>query len=132
MQQALERVRREILERRAVLHAGIVDEDVDGPDVGLEAVDGRTGRGVISGIEGERSRAGNGARGSRKLGLVATVENDLRTGLGQAARKRKADTLRRSCHQRSASCQIEQVDCHPVSFSCGSTYHSHYTMLSIT
>lgn len=60
---------REVEERSALLRTGVVDQDLDRPDVGLDAVDHRlhlVGVGDVAGVP-VRSDAGGGQGGCRRF-----------------------------------------------------------------
>ena len=113
--QPLEGVGREILERGAVLHAGVVDQDVDRARRRLEAVDGRAGRrrgrwrrrrARRTWRRAARRRGGGGG----ELGGVAAVQHHARAGGGEAFGQRVADALARAGHQRALARQVEEFE----------------------
>jgi len=113
LQQPFESLRRKVLERCAVLHSGIVDEDVDPSPLCLMRVDRRAHRGMVGRVEAQRGhcrtlRAQDLCR-SREFCRVASVENDRRAGLRHAARQGEADPLRGTRHEGAAPAQIEQT-----------------------
>ena len=108
LQQPLEGVGREILQRGAVLHAGVVHQDVDGPALCLERVHGGADGVVVGRVEGQRLGPGDARGGGGKLGRVAPVQHHLRARRGQTLRQRKADALRRPGDQRAPPGQIEK------------------------
>jgi hypothetical protein len=59
LQQAFEGIGREILKRGAVLHSGIVHEDVDGIACSFEPIHGRAHGRMIGRVKGKRLRAGD-------------------------------------------------------------------------
>ena len=111
-QQPLERVGGKVLERPPMLHAGVVDEDVDGADLRLEGVDRRAGRRMTGGVEGKLPRAGD--RGSRlgELRRIAAVQDDLGSRVCKAPSECEADALRGAGHQRAAPFEIEEILSH--------------------
>ena len=112
-QKPLEGVGGKILQRRAKLHAGIVDENVDRPRLGFERIHGSTRGLVIGGIEWQHmhltckvfSRLG-------KLFLVAAIEHQFGASSRQALGERKPDTLGRTRHQGTTPFQIEKTKRH--------------------
>src|SRR5690606_3584034 len=98
-----------ILQRRAVLHAGIVDEDVDGADLCLESIDRPARRLVVGGVEGERVLRAEVLRGGRQPGLVAAVEDDPGPGGGKPPGERMADPLRRAGDKGPLARQVEKL-----------------------
>ena len=104
MQQPFEGIRREVLKRGPVLHARIVDKDVDCPLRSLETVNGGANRVVIGHIEGQglhcRTRAPQGFGGTFKLAGIASVQHDRRAHLGQAVRECMTNPLRRPGDKR--------------------------------
>ena len=83
LQQPFERVGREILQRGAVLHAGVVHQNVDGLARGLERVHGGADGVMVGGVEGQRLGPRDARGGGGKLGRVAAVQHHLRPGRGQ-------------------------------------------------
>lgn len=112
LQQALEGIRRKILKRCAVLHAGIVDENIDGADIRLETVDGLAHRFMIGGVEGERPCALDACGSRFQLRLVAAVQNHFSPCFRQPLRQREADALGRTRDQGAAAGKIEQIKAH--------------------
>src|SRR5690606_6666017 len=97
--------------------ARIVDEDVNCPDLGLEAVDRLADSRMVGGIEGERACATEAFGSGRELGFIAAIQNDLRARSGKTARQRKADALRRTGDQGALARQIKQLCAHVSSRS---------------
>ena len=95
-----------------MLHAGVVDEDVDGAGSGFVAIHCRAHRRVVGGIEGERRHRGPCFRQSclraSELRLVASVQDHARARAGEPFSQRMADALRRAGHQRGLAGQVEQ------------------------
>ena len=93
--QPLERVRIEILQRAAMLHAGVVDQDVDGTGPGFMAVHGGPHRRVVAGVEGQcRHRGPLRLEPCLRLGelrLVTSVQDQPRPDAGQPFGQRMAD-----------------------------------------
>ena len=102
----LEHVLGKILERRAVLHAGIVDEDVDLPDFVLGVRDGVLDALLAGDIESHRPRPcaafGEFGRGLSQRHLVACIEDHFGPRAGQRRRDRQPNAAARSGHQRPA------------------------------
>ena len=110
--QLLESLRVEVLQRAAVLHAGVVDQNVDGAGPGFMVIHGRTHRRMIGCIEGQRGDRGPGllqplSRGGEPR-LVASVQDDARSGAGETFGQCVADSLRRAGDQCRLARQIEQ------------------------
>ncbi|CUX03018.1 hypothetical protein AGR1B_Lc30110 [Agrobacterium fabacearum S56] len=95
-----------------MLHAGIVDQNIDGADFRLETVDGLAHRIMIGGIEGERLGTLDSCGGCFQLCLVAAVQHHFGSRLHQALRQRKTDALRRAGDQGAAAGKIEQIKAH--------------------
>jgi hypothetical protein len=114
LHQALEVRRVEILQRRPVLHAGIVDQDVDGPGRRLEIVDGGLHRRMVGGVEGQgmHCRApGPQALGRLgEAGRVAPVEHDFRARAGKALGQRQADAAARSGDEGAPPRQVKELE----------------------
>jgi hypothetical protein len=70
--------------------AGVVDQDVEAAELGLDAIDRRVGGGDVGGVEGERRRpaAGRHDRGARRrdAGFVAAVDHDMSAAAGERQR----------------------------------------------
>lgn len=112
MQQALEGIRRKILQRRSVLHTGIVDEDIDGADLRFETVDRLAHRAVIGSIEGKRSGTLDARCRRLQLHLIAPVQHHFRPCFRQPVRQRQPDALGRTRDQGAAAGKIEQIKAH--------------------
>ncbi|SIS82263.1 hypothetical protein SAMN05878426_106146 [Phaeovulum vinaykumarii] len=114
--QQVERLGGKVLERGAVLHPGIVDQDVE-RRLGVKSVDGGAHGRPVGLVEGQRVHPV--AFGAQPLGRspqpvgVARIQHHLRAGLGQPARKRQPDAHRRAGDKRGAPGQIEQVHVSP-------------------
>ena len=102
-----------LLQRGAVLHAGVVHQDVDGADLGLEPVH-RAARTASWSVASKASvmRTGDAALRPPEFRRVAAVQHDLRACGRQALRQRKPDPLRRPGDQRPPPRQIEQRKAH--------------------
>jgi hypothetical protein len=107
LQKTLEGVGGEVLQWRAVLHSGVVHENVDGLALCFVGVDGSADSGVVGGVEGEGLGPRDSCSGGGKFAGVAAVENHLCARSGQPLRQGKADPLRRSRDQRATACQVE-------------------------
>jgi hypothetical protein len=103
---------REFEHRLAVLDAGVVDEDVDGHAVAVEAFERARHRGFVGNVE--RCAACIDTFVTQPCnrfvhrGLPAAVDDDLRAGLRQPTREGRADALRRAGDERGAAGEIEQ------------------------
>ncbi len=95
-----------------MLHAGIVDEDVDRADVRLEGVDGLAHSLVVGGVEGERVPCPEVSCGGRELGGVAAVQDDLGAGRGKTLGQRVADALRGAGDEGALARQVEEFGAH--------------------
>ena len=104
---------REFFERRAPLDAGIVDENVDRTDLGLDARDARAHLRSVRYIESRamrRAAVGDDLRrDGRDLVGAPAVDDDLSARLRQAQRERAPDAARRSRHQGDAPAKAEQT-----------------------
>ena len=116
LQQPLPGLLRKILERRTMLDAGIVDQDVDRAGLGLDAGHCSLNRVPVGHIEG---RDVDGVAGSPQLGRLrieldgrAGVEHDRSTELGQALGKRPADAARRAGDQGKPAGEVEDRGSH--------------------
>ena len=100
LQQPLEGIRRKILKRCAMLHAGIVHENIDRARAGLETVNGLPCRVVIGHVEGKLADLDTlrlQRFGSRcQLRAVTSVQDDFRTCLRHPAGECKTDPLGRT------------------------------------
>ncbi len=110
--QPLEGIGRKVLQRAAVLHAGIVDEDVDGAGLRLEAIHGLAGSGMVGGVEGERVGSAEFGSGGGEFRRIATVEDDLGAGGLQALGQRKADALRGAGDEGAFAGEVEEGNAH--------------------
>jgi hypothetical protein len=107
---------REILERRAELHAGIVDQDIDRAGISLNRLDT-----LLNGLRARHIEFGHrylvpGGRQFRrrrsKLAAVAAVEDNFGAVFGKTSREREPDALRRTRDERPLAGQFEQFKCH--------------------
>jgi len=98
----------EILERRPELHPGIVDQDVDRADFGLDLLDRAFRRHLLGHVEGETGGARNRGSSSFELGAVAPVQHDSCAVFGQPLRQRKADALARAGDQCKAPTEVKK------------------------
>ena len=84
---AFEAIERKLFERRTLLHSGIVDEDVDGPERLFGVIDS-LGDGILGcDVEGEgpdaRALGGERGGGGTKRFGIATIDDDFGAGAGQ-------------------------------------------------
>ena len=103
-----------LLERRTPLDAGVIDQNVDGAKVRLDASDAGLHRLALGNVKGRATdvkalrrefvhRFGN-------TGRIAPVEYHARPGARETDSQGTADALRRSGDQGQAPRQIEQVN----------------------
>ena len=101
--------------RRAALHAGVVDQDVDRADVGLDARHGRRHGVGVGGVEGAGVHRGTFCaqlrRGGFELGGVAPVQHHGRAGAGQPTCQRQPDAGAGAGDQRGLAAQVELLQC---------------------
>ncbi len=99
-------------ERPAMLHAGVVDQDVDAADPSLDAGDGRFDGGLVGDVEGLGIDAVTFGGKCRARGLerggIAGIEHDARASAGQSAGQGQADALARPGDQRGPAVEREQ------------------------
>jgi len=110
---------REFGDRRALLHPGVVDEDVDGPRAGLDRRDAGLDRLLVGDVEGrDRGLAAGGGQGlvrSLELAPVAAVQYDMSAGFGEAFSQCEPDALAGAGDQCDLAFQAEQRQRHGVS-----------------
>src|SRR6266852_1527149 len=110
-----------VLERRAELHTGIIDQDIDRTGISLDRLAPLLGGLGESYIEAGHRYLVPGGRQSRrgriKLTRVAAVEDDFGAMFGKALREREANALRRAGYERPLARQCEQFKCH-LATSC--------------
>ena len=99
---------REVLERRAELHPGVVDQDVDRAELGLDAGDAGGDGGGVGDVEGRGRGAGDGGGGRSQAVGVAAVEHDRRAVDGEALGEREADALARAGDEGAAAGEVEE------------------------
>ena len=96
-----------------MLHAGVIDEDVDRAGIRFVAVDGVTRGGGVGHVEGQGVDLGTlGAQFLCRLVQpvgVAGVQHQSRPGLCQPARKGETDAHGRPGNEGRAARQIEQL-----------------------
>jgi hypothetical protein len=133
LKKPLEGVGREVLERRAVLHARVVHKDVDGFARCLEPVHCGPHAVMIRRIEGQHLGPGNPFGGSGQPRSVAPVQDHLRPRRREALSQREPDALRRPGDQRPPPRQIEKPVFHAAPPSdCTRQPPSPLLMLSLT
>ena len=105
-----------VLERRAELHTGIVDQDIDRAGILLDRLDTVPGGLSLRHVEaGHRYLVPGGRqfrRGRIELAGVSPVEDDLGAVFGKALSEREANALRRAGDERPLARQFEQFKCH--------------------
>jgi hypothetical protein len=103
-------------ERRAELHAGIVDEDVDRADLRLDIGNGGAARLGIGDIEGGADGVAIAATdilgGRFRLLRVAAVDDDGSAMLGKPDRQRAADALAGAGDKGAAAGEVEEIRGH--------------------
>jgi hypothetical protein len=107
---------RKVLERRAELHAGIVDQDIDRAGISFNRLDAVLNRLRARHVEfGHRYLVPGGRqfrRSRSKLAAVAAVQDDFGAVFGKTLREREPDALRRARDERPLAGQFEQFKCH--------------------
>ena len=87
LQEAVERIGWKFVQRRAMLHPRVVDQDIDDAVIALEPVDRGAGIGGIGYVEGQRldcpARLTQAGGGGVQLGRVAPVQDNGRAGIGK-------------------------------------------------
>ena len=105
-----------VLERRAELHAGIVDQDIDRTGNSLDRLDALLGGLRLRHVEAGHRHLVSGGRQSRrgriKLAGVAAVEDDFGAVFGKALRECEPDALRGAGDERPFARQIKKFKCH--------------------
>ncbi len=100
-----------------MLPAGIVDQDVDGAEPGLDPRHSGVDLGAFGHVEGRledlRPLPAQFHGGVRKGRRIAAVDGDRGSGGGQPARQRKADAAAGAGDQGAAAGQVELVMVHP-------------------
>jgi hypothetical protein len=103
----------EILDHGANGHAGVVDQNVDGADLGLDALDEGAHAGRVRHVAGHGGRlAAGGANVRRGLfgaGGVAAVDDDMGAGFRQSAGQRPADAAGRAGDEGDAAVEAEKL-----------------------
>src|SRR5215471_16465931 len=114
-EQLLPLLRREILQRRAELHARIIDQDISGSDRLLDLGDTFTngfGAGYVEARHRDFMPAGlETRRRSVELAAIAPVQDHGGAMLGKSPRDRQSDALRRSRDERTPAGEIKQFEC---------------------
>jgi hypothetical protein len=102
----------EILQRRAKLHSGIVDQYVNWAEMCFDVGDACCGSRRVGNVEYGAARfvalGGESIGGIADLRGVAAVQNDFGAVPRQPLRQRQAYALAGSRDQRSRACQIEK------------------------
>ncbi len=113
MHDALEVVRGHLQQRLAMLHAGVVDEDVQGTDPLLDPLYRRLYGDLVGDVERHGVHCAAGV--PRKLGAgllqrlgITSVEHDLGPGFGQSCGQGQADALAGAGDQGPTAGQGEQ------------------------
>ena len=105
-----------VLERRAELHAGIVDQDIDRAGISLNRLDAFLGGLGERHVEADHRHLVPGScqfRRSRiKLAGVAAVQDDFGAVFGKTLRECESDSLRRAGDERPRTRQVEKFKCH--------------------
>jgi hypothetical protein len=105
-----------VLERRAELHAGVIDQDIDRAGILLDRLDTVPGGLRLRHVEaGHRYLVSSGRqsrRGRVKLGRVTAVEDNFGTVFGKALRECEANTLRRTGDERPLARKFEKFKSH--------------------
>src|SRR5476651_1130026 len=103
--------RGEVLQWRAALHAGVVDQDVDRADLFFEVCYRVADAIGVGHIETARvdccTCAAQRMGGTGEACLVAAVQDDGRAGQGETPGKRITDAGARTGDQRSAPAEVE-------------------------
>ncbi len=101
-----------------MLHAGVVDEDVERPDLGLDRGDAGVDRRAVGDVEGDVMHVPAQARGRplQRL-LVARVQRDRAARLHQPAREREADPAARAGDERATAADVEAAVRHAAVMS---------------
>ena len=108
-QQLLERVGGEVFKLRPVLHACVVDQDIDGACACLKRIDCRFHGGMVGRIKGDLMGITKRLGRFGQFAGVAAIEDDVRTCLLQAFGQRVADALARSGDQGAFAGEVEKV-----------------------
>ena len=111
-------LKREILQRGAVLHASVIEQNLDRADVALNGGHPGGDRFGVRHVEG-RDMSGDGVvvgegflSASEAVG-IAPVEHDGRAGRGEGLGDRVADAFAGAGDKRDAAGQIEQLQAFP-------------------
>ena len=108
-----------------MLDAGVVDEDVERPELRLHRRDARLGRLAVGDVERDMVQAAAGLLGGagqlrggplERLG-VAPMQRDRAARLHQALRERAADPAARARHERGAPADVEHAVRHAAVMS---------------
>jgi hypothetical protein len=109
---------REVLQRRAVLHAGVVEEYLDGADVALHAGNARRDGVRVRHVEGG-DRGCNavlvrqGLLGAGEARGIAAVEDDRGPGRSKGLGDRETDAFAGPGDECDATGEIEQLQAFP-------------------
>ena len=106
----------QIEQRLAVLDTGIVDQDVDRPDLSLALGNGagdlcRVGDVKGAGLSGDPIIGKAGGHGLCLI-RVASIDNDLSPGRTQAAREGQPNPSTRASDESGAPCQVKEGCAH--------------------
>lgn len=93
LQQAREGLCWKVLQRRAVLHAGIVYQYVDRTGLGFERIDRLTCGSVVGDVELQRPSTRDRLRRRLQLVAITPIQHNLCSGARQALGQRQADAL---------------------------------------
>lgn len=113
MQQPFEVGRRDLQQRLAVLHAGVVDEDVQRAQVVLDLPDRASYGRLVGDVEGRRVDLGPGLLGqflprALQRPRVAAVQDEFGARLGQSGGEGGSDAFAGAGHQGAAAGEVEQ------------------------
>ena len=110
--------RGEVLQWSAVLHAGIVDQDVNRTAAALKAVDRRSDQVTVSGVEGQfvdaRAVSSQRVRSPGQLCRVTPIQHDRRAEFGEPLCQGEPYPLRSPGDERGLPAEIEHrcASCH--------------------